>query len=82
MTLTLALADSYTVTGVTYRAVFHYGLIYLSVSPDSDVADALSCVLPLARLREWSVEWSNEEPDGWDTYLISRDFEEPCVTSW
>lgn len=62
-----------TVTGTTYRAVLYPGLIYLSVAPTSDVSDALSNILPLARLRYWTVEWSNEEPDGWDTYLVSRD---------
>lgn len=74
MTLATAeVADSYSITGTSFRAVIYLGLIYLSVAPAADVSDALSCLLPPSRLRNWTVEWSNDEPDGWDTYLVSRD---------
>lgn len=67
------------VSGSTYRAAIYPGLIHLSVSPDVDIADVLYNVLTPKRLRQWTVEFLDEDQRGWDCYLLTR---EPCVTTW
>lgn len=69
--------ERYTTSGPGFRAVIYPGTIYLTVDPDTDIAEPLTLMLTAAQLPHWTVEWSNEEPGGWDTYLLTR---EACVT--
>jgi hypothetical protein len=64
----------YTVTNDSrWLAQYHDGLMVIYVSPDADICDAIATLVPPHRRHMWIVEPYDDDPDGWEVWVLSRE---------
>lgn len=66
--------EAFTLEGAGWRATIYFGYIYVACDPEAGdtLPDALEGVLTATQRKVWTVEWSHEDDDGWQVYLLDR----------